>query len=306
MGNLLDGKVALVTGAGAGLGKIEAIALAKEGARVVVTDLGTAGDGTGSSQDPANQVVEEIKGMGGDAIAAFGDAGNMEDAKKAIGTAIDTFGSLDILINNAGFCRDKTIFKLTEEDWDCIIKVHLKGHFNHMKVAADYWRDKSKAEGAPVYGRMISTASEAFMFAPFGQPNYAAAKAGIVALSMSTAQVMVRYGVNVNVICPRARTRMTMDSPVAAIFEKPADGFDVFDPEHLAHPFVWLASPLSQNVAGYVFVCYGKQIHIVERPNMDTKFENDEAWTPQALTDKLADYFKDRQPVTDGYTVPPQ
>lgn len=306
MGNLLDGKVALITGAGAGLGKIEAIALAKQGARVVVTDLGTKGDGTGTSADPANQVVEEIKAFGGEAIAAFGDVGNFEDAKSAIGTAIDTFGSLDILVNNAGFCRDLTIFKLTEDDWDSIIRVHLKGHFNHMKVASEYWRNKSKAEGAPVYGRMISTASEAFMFAPFGQPNYAAAKAGIVALSMSTAQVMIRYGVNVNVVCPRARTRMTMDSPVAAIFEKPEDGFDVFDPEHLTHPVVWLASPLSQNVAGYVFVCFGKQITIVERPNMDTKFENDTAWTPESLNDKLKDFFDGRQPVTDGYSVPPQ
>ncbi len=301
MGNLLEGKVAVVTGAGTGLGKIEALALAKEGARVVVTDLGTAGDGTGSSQDPANQVVEEIKEMGGEAVAAFGDVGEFKDAEAAINKAIDTFGDLNILVNNAGFGRDKTIFKLTEDDWDSVIRVHLKGHYNHIKVACDYWRNKSKADGGPVYGRMISTGSEAFMFAPLGQPNYAAAKAGVVALSMSTAQVMGRYGVNINVVCPRARTRMTMDSPFAEIFEVPE-----MDPEHIGHPIVWLCSPLAEKISGYVFVCWGRQITIVERPNMDTKIENDADWTPESLTEKTADYFKDRQPVTDGFSVPPQ
>ena len=301
---MLDGKVAIVTGAARGLGKVEALELARLGARVVVNDLGTSGDGSGRDEEPARAVVEEIKSMGGEAVPHFGDVAVWDDAQSLIQTAVDGFGDLHILLNNAGFCRDKMIFNMTEEEWDTVIRVHMKGHFSTTRFAAAYWRSQSKAAGAPIYGRLISTASEAFIFGSAGQPNYAAAKAGIVAMTMSAAQALLRYGVTANVIMPRARTRMTDSGMVAQMFAKPDEGFDTFAPENVSPLVGYLASPQAERISGQVFVVWGKHVTVVGRPSTDTRFESQEAWSIENLHQQLGPHFEKLEPVTDGFIVP--
>ena len=230
----LDGKVAVVTGAGRGLGRIEALELARLGARLVINDLGVAADGSGRDESAGRAVVDEIKAMGGEAVAHFGDVADWDDSKAMIQTAIERFGDFNILVSNAGFCRDKMIFSMSEADFDAVVRVHLKGHFCGIRHASEYWRNKGKAEGGPVYGRILSTASEAALFADAGQPNYSAAKAGIIALTNAAAQGLIKYGVTANTFLPRARTTMTMSGATAAMFQKPEEGFDVFAPEHVA------------------------------------------------------------------------
>ncbi len=302
---MLDGKVAIVTGAARGLGRSEAVELARHGARVVINDLGTTADGSGRDEEPARAVVEEIKAIGGEAVPHFGDVAVWEDSRAMIRTAVDHFGDLNILVNNAGFCRDRMIFNMSEEEFDAVIRVHLKGHFCGMRFATEYWRNKSKADGAPVYGRIINTSSEAFIFGSPGQPNYAAAKAGIVAMTMAVAQTLQKYGVLANAIMPRARTRMNDTPQLAAMFAKPDEGFDTYAPENCSPLVAYLASPKAERVSGYVMIVYGKHVTIVERPNIDTKFENDDVWTVDALDQRLGPYFAERNPVTDGFTVPP-
>jgi 3-oxoacyl-[acyl-carrier protein] reductase len=221
-----------------------------------------------------------------------------------IQTAIDTFGDLNILVNNAGFCRDRMIFTMSEEEFDSVIRVHLKGHFCGIRHATEYWRGKGKAEGS-VYGRIISTASEAFIFASVGQPNYAAAKAGIVAMTGSAAQAMAKYGVTANTFMPRARTQMTMTGPTAVIFQKPEDGFDNFAPENAAPLVGYLASPAAGNISGNVFVVWGQQIAVVERPGRSAEFNNEGAWDYKSVDEALTPWFKDRQPIADSFIVPP-
>ena len=303
---LLDGKVAVVTGAAHGLGRIHALGLAAEGAKVVVNDLGASVDGQGTDESAAQAVVDEIKAAGGEAIAHFGDVADWGAAQSMIQTAVDSYGDLNILINNAGFTRDATLFTMTEDQFDSVVRVHLKGHFCPMKFAAMYWREKSKTEGGPVYGRLLSTASESYLFGAVGQPNYSAAKAGIVSMTMGAAQLLQKYGVTANVVLPRARTRMTLQGPTAQIFEKPEDGFDNFAPENASPLFVYLASPEAQRVSGHVFVVWGKQVKVVGRPDVNAaSFDSDEPWTVAGLHDHMGPYFAKLEPVTDGYTVPP-
>jgi len=184
------------------------------------------------------------------------------------------------------------------------VRVHLKGHFCPMKFAASYWREKSKAEGGPVYGRLLSTASESYLFGAVGQPNYSAAKAGIVSMTMGAAQLLLKYGVTANVILPRARTRMTMQGPTAAMFEKPEDGFDNFAPENASPLFVYLSTPEAQRISGHVFVVWGKQVKVVGRPDANAaSFDSDVPWTVSGLNDHMSPYFEKLTPVTDGYTV---
>ncbi|KYC29494.1 Oxidoreductase, short chain dehydrogenase/reductase family [Sterolibacterium denitrificans] len=296
----LDGKVAIITGGGAGLGREHALLLAKMGARVVINDLG----GSAAGEEPARKTVEEIKSAGGEAVAHFGDCADWGATEALFKTAVDTYGDLNILVNNAGFCKDAMLFNMSEQDFDAVVRVHLKGHFCNMRHAAKYWRDKSKAENAPVYGRMISTSSEAFLFGSVGQPNYAAAKAGIVAMTMGAAQALFKSGVTANVICPRARTAMTSTGPIAAMFEKPESGFDYFAPEHISPLVGYLASPRAANVSGEVFVVWGKQISVVQRPTVGPNFDSDEAWSVDGVARHLGDYFAKRTPVKDGFAVP--
>ncbi|MBW2420804.1 MAG: SDR family NAD(P)-dependent oxidoreductase [Deltaproteobacteria bacterium] len=300
---MLDGRVAIVTGAARGLGRVEALELARLGARVVVNDLGTTADGA-KDEEPARAVVEEIKSLGGEAVPHFGDVADWNYAQSLIQAAVDEFGDLNILVNNAGFLRDKMIFNMTEEEWDSIIRVHLKGHFSTMRFASSYWRDKSKAAGAPVYGRLVSTSSESFIFGNAGQPNYAAAKAGIVALTMSAAQALFRYGVTANVIMPRARTRLNDTGTFAAMFAKPAEGFDTFAAENVSPLVGYLASPQAERISGQVFVVWGKSVTVVGRPSTDTSFESEVSWSVENLHEQLGPHYEKLEPVTDGFIVP--
>jgi len=305
---MLEGKVAIVTGAGRGLGRCAALDLARSGARVVVNDLGVAGDGSGKDEEPARAVVDEIRSMGAEAEAHFGDAADWKSAEGMIQQAVDRFGDLHILVNNAGFARDTMMFKMSEEQFDSVIRVHVKGHFAPMRHAAAHWRSQSKAAGGPIYGRLISTASEAFLFGNVGQANYSTAKAGIVSLTMVAARELERYGVTANVYCPRARTRITQGGAFAAMFAKPDDGFDNFAPENSTPLVAYLASPQAQRISGYVLIVWGKEVRVVVRPDVKGEgdvFHSEEKWTPESLHEKLGPYFEKREPITDGFAVPP-
>ncbi len=296
----LSGKVAIVTGAGRGLGRVEAIQLARQGARVVINEIGLP-----AAREAAESAREEIRAFGGEAITVYGDCADWNDSEALFKTAIETFGDVNIVVNNAGFCRDKMLFSMTEDEFDSVVRVHLKGHFVNMRHAAAYWREKAKTTGGTVYGRLISTSSEAFLFGSVGQPNYAAAKAGIVAMTMGAAQALIKYGVTANVIMPRARTDMTMGGGTAAMFQKPEEGFDHFDPVNVG-PFVgYLASPRAQRISGYVFVVWGTQVTIIEGPKFGKVFENDDRWTVDQLDATLSPHFATLRPIVDGFTIVP-
>ncbi len=300
----LTGKVAIVTGAGRGLGREEALQLARQGARVVINDINLP-----AAEAAAQATVEEIRGFGGEAIAVFGDCADTGDSEKLFSTALDTFGNVNILVNNAGFCRDKTIFSMSDEEFDSVVRVHLRGHFVNMRNATKLWREQAKG-GQPIYGRLISTSSEAMIFGSAGQPNYAAAKAGITAMTMGAAQLMIKYGITCNVIMPRARTDMTNQGPTAALFKAPDNGFDAFNPENVAPLVGYLASPEAGHIAGEVFVVWGSRVNILQRPRLDVFYDNPEGarkWSLDGLHNTLSDYFNaEHTPVLDGFSVPPQ
>jgi 3-oxoacyl-[acyl-carrier protein] reductase len=300
---VLDGKVAVVTGGATGLGRCHALELARLGARVVVNDLGAKADGSGRDESAARAVCEEIRALGGEAVPHFGDVADWNDSKAMIETAVRSFGDLNIVVCNAGFVRDATLFNMNEEDFDAVIRVHLKGHFCTMRHATAWWRERAKS-GAPVYGRLITTSSESALFAPPGQPNYSAAKAGIIALTMGAAQLMQKYGVTANALMPRARTRMNDSGPLAAMFKKPEEGFDTFAPENVSPLVGWLASPLAARVSGYVFVIWGKDVTVVSRPRFGETFHSEERWTVDTLQQQLGPHFEKLEPIKDGYTVP--
>jgi 3-oxoacyl-[acyl-carrier protein] reductase len=301
--SVLAGKVALVTGAGSGLGRIEALELARQGAAVVVNDLGTALEGQGASDAPAREVVGEIEAAGGRATAAFGDVADFAQSERIVHTAIDAFGDLNILVNNAGFTRDGMIQKMSEEQWDSVMRVHAKGHFCMIRHTMSYWRDRLKA-GQAVYGRIISTASDSFMMGQLGQPNYAAAKAAITHLTLSAARECQRMGATANVILPRARTRMTMASTWAAMYEKPASGFDTYAPENIGPVIAWIASPHAANVSGNLIQMWGKHVRIYAAPKPALDHEHDVPWTVDELQKVLGPFFATRKPVDDSFALP--
>ncbi|MGW7411633.1 3-oxoacyl-ACP reductase [Streptomyces sp. NPDC054863] len=293
----LEGLSAIVTGAGRGLGRAEALELAALGARVVVNDFGQPGrDGSGAaSAGPAEEVAAEIRAAGGTAVAHRGDVADREQAGELVELAISEFGKLDVLVNNAGILRDRMIFSMSEEEWDTVIRVHLKGHFNTTHFAAVHWRERSKAAGGPVYGRIVNTSSEAFLAGSAGQPNYAAAKGGIVGLTTSTAMALGKYGVTANAICPRARTRMTED--VFAGFAEPsgADEMDALAPEHVSPLVGYLASPAAGRINGQLLVVHGGIVAVMERPRVAAKFDTSkEAFSYEELDDVLSGYFAGR------------
>lgn len=291
----LEGLSAIVTGAGRGLGRAEALELARLGAAVVVNDFGQPGrDGSGeASAGPAEQVAEEIRAAGGRALAHTGDVADFQQAGELVELAVAEFGTLDILVNNAGILRDRMVFSMTEDEWDSVIRVHLKGHFNTTHFAAAHWRERSKAAGGPVYGRIVNTSSEAFLAGSAGQPNYAAAKGGIVGLTTSTALALAKYGVTANAICPRARTRMTED--VFAGFEQPADALDPLAPEHVAPLVGYLASPAAARVSGQLLVVHGGMVAIVERPRVQAQFDSkQETFTYDELDALLTPHYAER------------
>ncbi|MER6424113.1 3-oxoacyl-ACP reductase [Streptomyces sp. NPDC001137] len=293
----LEGLSAVVTGAGRGLGRAEALELARLGAAVVVNDFGQPGrDGSGeASAGPAEQVAAEIRAAGGKALAHTGDVADFQQARELVELAVGEFGKLDILVNNAGILRDRMVFSMTEDEWDAVIRVHLKGHFNTTHFAAAHWRERSKAAGAPIYGRIVNTSSEAFLAGSAGQPNYAAAKGGIVGLTTSTALALAKYGVTANAICPRARTRMTED--VFAGFEQPAEGLDPLAPEHVAPLVGYLASPAAARVNGQLLVVHGGMVAVVDRPRVQAKFDSkQDTFTYDELDAVLTPHYADRPP----------
>ncbi|MPY64862.1 3-oxoacyl-ACP reductase, partial [Streptomyces spongiae] len=302
----LEGRSAIVTGAGRGLGRAEALELARLGAAVVVNDYGQPGrDGSGeASTGPAEEVAAEIRAAGGTAVAHTGDVADHQQARELVELAIAEFGKLDILVNNAGILRDRMVFSMSEGEWDAVIRVHLKGHFNTTHFAAAHWRARSKAEGGrPVYGRIVNTSSEAFLAGSAGQPNYAAAKGGIVGLTTSTAIALAKYGVTANAICPRARTRMTED--VFAAVEQPGNGggdagLDPLAPEHVAPLVGYLASPTAAHVNGQLLVVHGGMVAVVERPRVAAQFDSkQDTFTYDELDALLTPYYAERP---DGET----
>ncbi|MEV8591709.1 3-oxoacyl-ACP reductase [Streptomyces sp. NPDC052012] len=292
----LEGLTAVVTGAGRGLGRAEALELARLGAAVVVNDHGQPGrDGTGAaSAVPAEDVAAEIRAAGGTALAHTGDVADHQQAAELLQLAIDTFGRLDVLVNNAGILRDRMVFSMTEDEWDAVIRVHLKGHFNTTRHAAAHWRERFKRGGGqPVHGRIVNTSSEAFLAGSAGQPNYAAAKGGIVGLTTSTAHALAKYGVTANAICPRARTRMTED--VFADVAPAPDGLDPLAPEHVAPLVGYLASPAAARLNGQLLVVHGGMVAIVERPRIAAQFDSKQArFTYDELDTLLTPYYERR------------
>lgn len=302
----MEGKVAVVTGAARGLGRVEALALAKEGCRLVINDLGVANDGSGSDEGPAREVCEEIKAMGGEAVPHFGDVADWDSSKGMIQTAIDNFGEMNILVNNAGFCRDVILHKMTEADFDSVVRVHLKGHFCGIRHAVEYWRDQAKTEGKNPYGRIISTASESFLFCQPGQPNYGAAKAGIIPLTVGAATLMEKYGITANVFIPRARTRMNEDGIFGAMFAKPEEGFDNFAPENTAPLVSYLASPRAANISGYVFIVWGRSLRVLNPPSPGDEWTSDMQWNHDSIDGVMQPYMEGRPGVIGGgYALPP-
>ncbi|MFC8091168.1 3-oxoacyl-ACP reductase [Streptomyces sp. NPDC057301] len=288
----LEGLSAIVTGAGRGLGRVEALELARLGAAVVVNDYGQSGrDGSGeASAAPAEEVAAEIRAAGGTALAHTGDVADFQQAGALVELAVAEFGKLDILVNNAGILRDRMVFSMAEAEWDSVIRVHLKGHFNTIRFAAAHWRERSKGVGGPVYGRVVNTSSEAFLAGSAGQPNYAAAKGGIVGLTTSTALALAKYGVTANAICPRARTRMTED--VFAGLDRPEDGLDPLAPEHVAPLVGYLASPAAARINGQLLVVHGGMVAVVERPRVAAKFDSkQETFTYDELDALLTPHY---------------
>ncbi|MEV6136134.1 SDR family oxidoreductase [Nocardia sp. NPDC051990] len=281
------GRIVIVTGAGRGIGRAHALAFAAAGARVVVNDLGSALNGAATSETPAEQVVAEIKALGGEAVANGDDIADWDGARNLIRQAVDTFGRLDVLVNNAGFVRDRMLVNLGEDEWDAVIRVHLKGHFATMRHAIEYWRGESKA-GRPVDARIINTSSGAGLQGSVGQSNYGAAKAGIAGLTITAAAEFARYGVTVNAIAPAARTRMT-ETVFAETMTAPEDGFDAMAPENVSPIVVWLGSPQSAAVTGRMFEVEGGKVALADGWRHGTAVDRGARWNPAELGPVVAD-----------------
>ncbi len=281
---LFDGKVAIVTGAGRGIGRTHALLLASEGAAVVVNDLGGGAAGDGKDQTPAQQVVDEITTKGGRAVANYDSVSSWSGAEALVQQAVDEFGRLDVLINNAGILRDKMSFNMEEAEWDAVIDVHLKGHFAPSRFAAAHWRAQAKATGEPVNAKIVNTASESGLYGNAGQANYAAAKAGIASLTIVMARELERSGVRVNAICPVARTRLTEGVAGAGEFMKAKEGeFDRFAPENISAVAGWLASDLSAGVTGQVVKVMGGQVQLLRGWRPITESTDDKPWTIESI-----------------------
>jgi NAD(P)-dependent dehydrogenase (short-subunit alcohol dehydrogenase family) len=278
----LDGKVAIVTGAGRGIGRAEALLLAAEGAAVVVNDLGGEATGEGADQRPAQQVADEIGAAGGKAVANFDNIATWDGGQALIAQAVDELGGLDILINNAGILRDKMSFNMTEQEWDAVIDVHLKGHFVTSRFAASYWRQQSKDTGNPVEAAIVNTASESGLYGNAGQVNYAAAKAGIASMTIVMARELERIGVRVNAIAPVARTRLT-EGLAGDMMNAKEGEFDRFAPENPAAVAVWLASPLAAGITGQVVKVQGGLVQLLRGWRPVTQATADEVWTIESL-----------------------
>ena len=280
----LDGRIAIITGAGRGIGREHALLFASEGAKVVVNDLGGALDGSGEEGTPAEQVVAEIEAMGGEAVANHDNVADWAGAKNLIDTAVSSFGDLHVLVNNAGNLRDRVLVNMSEDDWDAVIHVHLKGHFSPLHHAANYWREQAKA-GKDVKASVINTSSTSGLLGNPGQGNYGAAKAGIAALTVIAAMELERYGIRVNALAPNARTRMTESAPgLVDIVQAPEDAakFDQWDPANIS-PLVGYLATESCPATGKVFFVLGGTIRNFQGWTLTETLEKDDRWTVAEL-----------------------
>jgi NAD(P)-dependent dehydrogenase (short-subunit alcohol dehydrogenase family) len=289
---ICEGRVVIVTGAGRGIGRGHALEFARQGAKVVVNDVGAEIDGTGGSTGPAGEVVDAIRAMGGEAVANGADVADWGQAEGLIATAVDAFGRLDVLVNNAGFLRDRMLANCSEEEWDAVMRVHLKGHFAPTRHAVAHWRDRSKA-GDDVDARIINTSSGAGLMGSVGQGNYSAAKAGIAALTMVESAEFGRYGVTANAIAPAARTRMT-EAVFAETMAQPGEGeFDAMAPENVAPFVVWLGSADSRDVTGRVFEIEGGKIGVADGWQHGPTFDKGSRWEPDEVGAVVRDLLRE-------------
>ena len=299
MSGICEGRVVIVTGAGRGIGREHALELARQGAKVVVNDLGATNHGEGKDEGPAAEVVSTIKAMGGEAFANGADVANWEQTKALVDETVATFGRLDVVVNNAGFVRDRMFVSCSEEEWDAVVNVHLKGHFCLSRHAAGYWRDQVKA-GNAVDARIINTSSGAGVLGSVGQCAYSAAKAGIATLTLVQGAELGRYGITANAICPIARTRMT-EGAFGDAMKAPEDGFDVNDPANVS-PFVaWLASSESREVTGRVWEVVGGQITAFDGYRRDGTVDAGKRWDPREIGAAVKKVLADSQPLVKVY-----
>jgi len=286
----LDGRIAVITGAGRGIGREHALLFAREGAKVVVNDLGGSADGVGADAGPAQQVVDEIWALGGEAVANTDDCADWEGGQRLIRSAIDTYGGLDILVNNAGILRDRMIFSMSEAEWDSVIHVHLKGHFVPLHHAAVYWRERAKA-GEPVNASVINTSSTSGLFGTAGQTNYGAAKTGIATLTIISQMELERYGVRVNAIAPAAATRLTATIPGSE--ERNAEReqleFNPFEPGNVS-PFVAYLATADCPIKGRVFFVVGGTVALFQPFAIVDRIDTDHRWTIDELRDQAAHF----------------
>ncbi len=283
MVGICEGRVVIVTGSGRGIGRAHALELARQGAKVVVNDLGCELDGSGGGTGPAGEVVEEIRGTGGEAIANGDDVADWDGAGRLVQSAIDAFGDLHAVVNNAGFVRDRMFANAAEDEWDAVVNVHLKGHFCVARHAAAHWRDQAKA-GTPVDARIVNTSSGAGILGSVGQAAYSAAKAGIATLTLVQAAELGRYGVTANALCPAARTRMTEGVFTEMMAEVEAGAFDAMAPENISPLVAWLVSPESAGVTGRMFEVEGGKVGIATGWQHGPTRDKGARWEPEELT----------------------
>ncbi len=296
---ICDGRVAIVTGAGRGLGRAHALEFARQGAAVVVNDIGVALDGSGGGSGPAGEVVAEIKAAGGRAIANGADVADWEQARDLVKAALAAFGRLDAVVNNAGFVRDRMFVNASEAEWDAVVRVHLKGHFCVARFASAHWRDEAKA-GRPVDARIINTSSGAGLQGSVGQSAYSAAKAAIAGLTLVQAAELGRYGITANAIAPSARTRMT-ETVFAEMMKRPEEGFDAMAPANVSPLVVWLASAESREVTGQVFEVSGGSISLADGWREGPKIDRGARWDPGEIGAGVRELLRKAVPAQKVY-----
>jgi NAD(P)-dependent dehydrogenase (short-subunit alcohol dehydrogenase family) len=299
MSGICEGRVVIVTGAGRGLGRAHALEFARQGAKVVVNDLGVSLAGEGGGSEPAHEVVAEIEKMGGEAVANGADIADFAQAGALVKQAIDTFGGLDVVVNNAGFVRDRMFVSCTEQEWDAVIRVHLKGHFAVSNHACAYWRDQSK-KGVQVDARIINTSSGAGLQGSVGQSAYSAAKGGIATLTLVQSAELRRYGVTANAIAPSARTRMT-ETVFADMMKRPEQGFDVMDPANVSPLVVWLGSASSRDVTGCIFEIAGGKISVADGWRSGPEIDKGARWDPAEVGQAVAELLRRAVPAQKVY-----